>query len=68
MSSGSSQIAGPRPLAEEASLTARDREILCAAIRQFARDGYAQTDVQLIADAVGVGKGTIYRTFGNKEG
>jgi AcrR family transcriptional regulator len=46
----------------------REREILCAAIRHFAAEGFAQTDVQQIADGVGVGKGTIYRHFGNKEG
>ncbi|QDU29771.1 HTH-type transcriptional repressor Bm3R1 [Anatilimnocola aggregata] len=49
------------------SLSERDREILLAATRLFAREGYAQTDVQEIADAAGIGKGTVYRTFGNKE-
>lgn len=41
--------------------------ILATASLFFARDGYRNTDVQAIADEVGVGKGTIYRYFGNKE-
>jgi AcrR family transcriptional regulator len=48
-------------------LCEREREILAAATRLFAKHGFAQTDVQEIADAVGIGKGTIYRHFGNKE-
>ncbi|MCP1727271.1 AcrR family transcriptional regulator [Natronospira proteinivora] len=46
----------------------RKREILAAAQSEFARVGYRCTDVQNIADAVGVGKGTIYRHFPSKEG
>jgi AcrR family transcriptional regulator len=46
----------------------RSREILDAAVQHFAAGGYSQTDVQDIADRVGVGKGTVYRHFGNKEG
>jgi AcrR family transcriptional regulator len=45
----------------------RSQEILDAAVETFAARGYAQTDVQEIADRVGVGKGTVYRHFGNKE-
>ena len=45
----------------------RSIEILDAAVQVFASQGYAQTDVQVIADRVGVGKGTVYRHFGNKE-
>jgi AcrR family transcriptional regulator len=40
--------------------------ILDAAIALFARNGFQGTDVQLIADRAGVGKGTVYRRFGNK--
>jgi AcrR family transcriptional regulator len=40
--------------------------ILDRATRIFAREGYSNTDVQVIADAAGVGKGTVYRYFGNK--
>jgi AcrR family transcriptional regulator len=45
----------------------RGANILCAAIEVFAQKGFAAADVQQIADRVGVGKGTIYRQFGNKE-
>lgn len=33
----------------------------------FAKHGFQRTDVQLIADGLGVGKGTIYRYFDSKE-
>jgi AcrR family transcriptional regulator len=52
---------------ESAAPTERSIEILDAAVRIFAANGYTQTDVQEIADRVGVGKGTVYRHFGNKE-
>jgi AcrR family transcriptional regulator len=42
--------------------------ILAAALQVFARDGYRGTDVQVVADMAGVGKGTVYRYFGNKKG
>ena len=41
--------------------------ILEQAIRTFAELGYRGTDVQVIADRAGVGKGTVYRYFGAKE-
>ncbi len=44
----------------------RREEILQMAESQFARDGYAETDVQVIADQLGIGKGTIYRYFPTK--
>jgi AcrR family transcriptional regulator len=46
---------------------ARAEEILSAALQVFAEHGFANADVQWIADRVGVGKGTVYRHFGNKE-
>ncbi len=42
------------------------RLILETALKVFAREGFAETDVQVIADLAKVGKGTIYRHFGNK--
>jgi len=55
-----------RPKDQE--LTARRcEEILDVAARVFAERGYAETDVQLIADELGVGKGTIYRYFPSKQ-
>ena len=46
----------------------RSEDILAAAVEVFARRGFAATDVQEIADQAGVGKGTVYRHFGTKEG
>ncbi|MBI4712592.1 MAG: TetR/AcrR family transcriptional regulator [Planctomycetes bacterium] len=45
----------------------RYQEILDAATGIFARHGYHLTDVEVIADKLGVGKGTIYRYFPTKE-
>ncbi|WP_111655919.1 TetR/AcrR family transcriptional regulator [Isoalcanivorax indicus] len=45
----------------------RRAEILAAAGPIFAEHGYRATDVQLIADRAGVGKGTVYRFFPTKE-
>ncbi|MFW6237061.1 MAG: TetR/AcrR family transcriptional regulator, partial [Desulfosudaceae bacterium] len=46
--------------------TTRDR-ILAAANVEFADKGFYRTVVSDIADRAGVGKGTVYRHFGNKE-
>ena len=49
-------------------LTARRRaQILDAATGVFAARGYRQADVQEMADALGIAKGTIYRYFPSKE-
>lgn len=45
----------------------RSEEILKAATSVFARYGYRNADVQLIADELGIGKGTIYRNFPTKQ-
>ena len=45
----------------------RQEEILDAATRLFATHGYADTDTQLLADELGVGKGTLYRYFPSKQ-
>jgi AcrR family transcriptional regulator len=47
--------------------TKRNDEILQAATSIFAKHGYHNTDVQLIADELGIGKGTIYRSFPTKQ-
>jgi AcrR family transcriptional regulator len=44
----------------------RREEILDAAAQQFALHGYAETDMQEVADSVQIGKGTIYRYFVSK--
>jgi len=41
-------------------------KILDAAAVLFAQQGYPDTDVQALADSIGVGKGTIYRAFPTK--
>ena len=46
---------------------ARREEILDMAVTLFAKHGYAGTDTQLLADELGVGKGTLYRYFPSKE-
>lgn len=45
----------------------RRTEILDAATTVFAQVGFTSTDVQQIAVAAGVGKGTVYRYFPSKE-
>lgn len=42
-------------------------EILKVATSVFARNGYRNTDVQEIADELGIGKATIYRKFPTKQ-
>lgn len=57
----------PRGRPRDASLAARrSEEILAVATRLFAERGYPNMDVQDAADALGVGKGTIYRYFPTK--
>src|SRR5262245_42064245 len=51
----------PSDLAER-----RREEILEAAARLFAERGYSETDTQVLADELGVGKGTLYRYFPSK--
>jgi AcrR family transcriptional regulator len=47
---------------------ARRREhILDAAVVLFAKHGFADTEMQELADSVGVGKGTLYRYFPSKD-
>lgn len=52
---------------DEATQARRGENILGAALEVFAEKGFAAADVQQIADRVGIGKGTVYRQFGNKE-
>jgi AcrR family transcriptional regulator len=56
----------PKPPAGEARWTARKEEILTEAARLFAQRGYSETDTQLLAETIGVGKGTVYRYFPSK--
>jgi AcrR family transcriptional regulator len=45
---------------------ARREEILGQAAQLFAQHGYSDTDTQLLAETIGVGKGTVYRYFPSK--
>jgi AcrR family transcriptional regulator len=45
----------------------RREEILEVAAVLFARHGYSETDTQVLADEVHVGKGTLYRYFPSKQ-
>jgi len=53
----------------ERSDAARNRErILCTAKRLFAEQGVQNVSMDEIAAAAGVGKGTLYRRFGDRSG
>lgn len=54
-------------LATEDRTAETRKQVLQAAIEVFAAEGYYEADVQVIADRAGVGKGTVYRHFGDKE-
>jgi AcrR family transcriptional regulator len=56
----------PKKPAGEALWTLRKEEILTEAARLFAERGYSETDTQLLAETIGVGKGTVYRYFPSK--
>jgi len=51
---------------DESTASRRQFEILDAAARIFARHGYPGTDLQFVADELGVSKGTLYRYFPSK--
>jgi AcrR family transcriptional regulator len=57
----------PRRPAQEDLWASRREQIMEAAAHLFARHGYADADTQLLAEKLGVGKGTIYRYFPSKE-
>src|SRR5882672_8900682 len=57
----------PRRPADQSLWDNRTQQILDAAARLFAKHGYADADTQLLADELGVGKGTIYRYFPSKK-
>jgi AcrR family transcriptional regulator len=45
----------------------RRAEILAAATAFFARHGYQDADIEVLAEEIGIGKGTIYRYFPTKD-
>jgi len=56
-----------KPKRVHKSAEQRREEILTVATRIFAERGYQVADMQAVADAAGVGKGTVYRYFPTKE-
>ena len=60
-------IAKTRTAEVTAHQASRREAILDAATRLFAQRGYADTDTQLLADELHVGKGTLYRYFPSKQ-
>jgi AcrR family transcriptional regulator len=57
----------PKRPADEQLRAARIQQILNGAARLFAEYGYADADTQMLADELGIGKGTIYRYFPSKQ-
>src|SRR5262249_3213301 len=58
---------GPGRPRDAARAERRREAILDTAALVFARHGYPNTDVQYVADALGLAKGTIYRYFPSKQ-
>jgi len=52
---------------DEALHLRRCEQILDKATAVFAKHGYPNTDVQFVADPLGISKGTVYRYFPSKE-
>src|SRR5689334_23638011 len=60
-------ILGQQP--RERSDAARNRDaVLCAAQQLIDRCGVDAVTMDAVADAAGVGKGTVFRRFGNRAG
>lgn len=55
-----------QPRSESNAADEKRSKILDAAAMLFAQQGYPETDVQVLANSIGVGKGTIYRAFPTK--
>jgi AcrR family transcriptional regulator len=52
---------------QDSLVGSRKNQILDAAIIVFSKDGFAGASTDLIAEKAGLGKGTLYRYFENKE-
>jgi len=66
--SGTIVLASGKKIKEAGDIRARRRrQIIDAAMKEFARNGYHDTEVAKIASRAGVAKGTIYNYFEDKE-
>ncbi len=59
---------GARPPKERADAARNRRKVLAAAARLFAEKGVESVSMDAVAAAAGVGKGTLFRRFGDKSG
>jgi AcrR family transcriptional regulator len=60
-------MSAPEPLFPRRTGRARREEIVAAAARTFARDGYAAVGMRDVAEAVGIRGASLYHHFGSKE-
>jgi AcrR family transcriptional regulator len=60
-------VDGKHTATQQAACLRRQEEILETAAVLFARYGYSETDTQLLAETLNIGKGTLYRYFPSKE-
>jgi AcrR family transcriptional regulator len=61
-----STLRTPRAAGDADRRANREQQILDAAAKLFAERGYSETDTQLLAEKLHVGKGTLYRYFPSK--
>ncbi|GAA1715282.1 TetR/AcrR family transcriptional regulator [Nonomuraea bangladeshensis] len=59
---------GARPPKERADAARNRRKVLAAAARLFAEKGVESVSMDAVAAEAGVGKGTLFRRFGDKSG
>lgn len=59
---------GSGPPAERADAARNRQRVLSAAARLFAERGVDHVSMDAVAEAAGVGKGTVFRRFGDKAG
>ncbi|MBB5082377.1 TetR/AcrR family transcriptional regulator [Nonomuraea endophytica] len=67
-SSETLEILRARPVAERADAARNREKVLKAAARLFAEKGVEAVSMDTIAAEAGVGKGTLFRRFGDKSG
>ncbi|MEU4508146.1 helix-turn-helix domain-containing protein [Nonomuraea wenchangensis] len=62
------EMLGARPPKERADAARNRRKVLAAAAQLFAEKGVESVSMDAVAAAAGVGKGTLFRRFGDKSG